>query len=310
MGRHHDLPVRGSVLPFHLDQFEHATPYRMARQTFAQHHFASQPGLASAWTAAITGVNTILPCGPWACPIDVYQTTEQTAAPTFTAGKGLEIGLDAADNESVEYVFGGNDALNPLQYKNASTRASDGREGVIFEAVIELTDASGLDQFLVGWRKQEAFAVPTSFLSTGDAGYTDFFGIGFAGTKANPNPVRVAWDVDNSGSTTVNAAGFTWADTLVHKIGCAIVGGKPYFFINDRPLGAPVNRDALGNAITSQSTTEITSARPALDSGDVMVPFIFCRQDADVGPVYLRSFQIARLHQVGRGAQGQSIARN
>lgn len=296
---------RGSVLPVHSQQFNSNAPIRSMRQTYAQHDFASQPGLSAAWSASQGATTTLLLCGPWACPIDVYQTTAQTLAPTFTAGKGLEISLDQVDNESVEYVFGGNDALNPLRYVAGDVTDEDnGRDGVVFEATFEITDASGLDQFLIGWRKQEAFGVPTSFLSTGDAGYTDFFGIGFAGTKANPNPVRVAWDVDDSGSTTVNAAGFTWADTLVHKIGCAIYGGQPYFFINDRPLGSAIARDALGNAITSQSTTGLTSTRPSLDAGDIMVPFIFVRQDADVGPVYLRSFQCGRLHQLGRGKPG------
>jgi hypothetical protein len=87
------------------------------------------------------------------CPIDVYQTTAQTLAPTFTAGKGLEISLDQVDNESVEYVFGGNDALNPFRYVAGDVTDEDnGRDGVIFEATFEITDASGLDQFLIGWR--------------------------------------------------------------------------------------------------------------------------------------------------------------
>jgi hypothetical protein len=118
----------------------------------------------------------------------------------------------------------------------------------------------------------------------------------------------VAWDTANSGSTTVNAAGFTWADTLVHKLGCAILGGQPYFFINDTRLGGAIARDGIGGAITSQSTTAPTSTRPTLAAAVTMVPFIFVRQDADVGPVYLRSFQCARLHQVGRGKAGNWTA--
>lgn len=304
--RSQNLPDRGSVLPVHLQQFNPNAPIRSMRQTYAQHDFASQPGLASAWSAGQGNVNTILPCGPWACPIDVYQSTAQTLAPTFTAGKGLEIALDQVDNECVEYVFGGNDALNPLRYVYGDVTDEDnGRDGACFEATFEITDASGFDQFLLGWRVRSSFAVPTSFLSTGDAGYTDFFGIGFAGTAANPNPVRMAWDTDNAGSTVVDAASFTWADGKIHKLGCVILGGRPYFFINDRPVGSSINRDAVGGSITAQATTAPTSTQPVLDSGDVMVPFIFVRQDAaSPSAIYLRSYQIGRLHQLGRGRSG------
>lgn len=219
--------------------------------------------------------------------VEMYQHTAQTLMPSVHASKGLEIALDQVDNETVEYVPGGNRASNPLGY----TAGTD--QGVFLRAELEIANADGMDQFLIGWRKQEAYAVPTSFLTTGDGIYTDFVGLGFAATVANPNPLAVAYDLNNSGSTTVFAPNFTVADSVILKLEVQLSARKFRGLINGVPLGGRVSKDALGNSITAQNT--LSPPVITMDSGDFLIPFILLRQDALLSTVFLRSLTCGPL---------------
>lgn len=228
---------------------------------------------------------------------EVYQTTAQTLQPIGNA-KGLVLDGDQVDNESIEIVPGANAATSPYAF----TVGTD--SDFFFRATINIVDASGSDQLLIGFRKAEAFAVPTSFLTTGDAGYTDFYGIGFAATKANPNPVNVAYDIGDTGSTTVQAAGFTWADNKVHTLEVRVIGGKAHSFINGNRLGNLVSVDGSGGiygagaAITAQQT--VTGPSVTFTAATVVVPFIFVRHDADVlSGCYLQEWEGGHLVDVG-----------
>lgn len=230
--------------------------------------------------------------------IEMYQTTAQTLMPSRHATKGIEIALDQVDNESVEYVLGGNHAKNPLGF----TCGTD--PGVYHEVTFEIPDASGMDQFGIFLRKQENYVVPTSFLSTGDALYTDFVMFGFAAAKADPNPLGIAYDFNNSGSTTVFAPNFTVADNSIIKLAMWVSQRYVKFAINGVPLGGRVAKDALGTAITAQNTlTPPTAIR--FDSGDFLIPGIFVRQDADLTPVYMKSVLCAQMLEVGMQPEGR-----
>ncbi len=220
--------------------------------------------------------------------IELYQSTAQTLMPLAHATSGLEIGLDQVDNESAEYVPGGNRTTNPYAFLT-------GTDGDFFiRAQLEITDASGSDQLVVGFRKVQTYQVPTSFLTTGDAGYTDFAAIGFAATKANPNPVKCATDLNDSGSTTVSATGFTWADTKIHELMIEVIARVPHYYINGVELGGTVSYDATGTAITAQATTSCTAY--LFDSGDTVEPFVFVREDADLtDAVYLKELEIGPI---------------
>jgi hypothetical protein len=240
------------------------------------------------WTAAQGQTDIVLtPGGNY---IEEFQTTAQTLQPLAHATKGIEIALDQVDNESVEYVPGGNRTTNPL----AMVLGTD--PSFFIRAKFEITDADGMDQFLLGWRKVQAFGVPTSFLTTGDGVYTDFAGIGFAKVVANPNPVSVASDLNNSGSATVSQVSFTWADTLVHTLEMRVVKRIAQFLINGVPLGGTVSKDGDGATITAQAT-----AKPhtfTFDTGDTVIPFIFLRQDSALSPVYIQELEIGHLQSI------------
>lgn len=251
-------------------------------------------------TAAQDNVNAItIPHAFGNQYVEMYQTTAQTLMPSRHATKGLEIALDQVNNESVEYVLGGNLATNPL----GATMGTSA--GIYLECEFEITDASGMDQFGIFFRKQEAYAVPTSFLSAGDPLYTDIVMFGFAGAAADPNPVRISYDFNNSGSATVFAPSFTWADGLRHKLAMWISQRYVKFAINGVPLGGRVSKDAAGNTISAQNT-RTPPAAIRFDSGDFIVPGIFCRQDADLTPVYVRNLLCAQLLEIGRDAANRS----
>lgn len=223
--------------------------------------------------------------------IELYQTTAQTLMPSIHASKGLLVGCDVANNEAIELVPGGNRASNPLGY-TAGTGP-----GVFLRATFEFADVSGTDQFIVGFRKQEAYVVPTSFLSAGDALYTDFIGIGFSGA-ADPNDVKIMSDLNNGGSTTVTDTLFNWADGLSHKLEIRIRKRVAEFYINGVKLGDTVRKDAAGASITAQPTASYSAF--TVDSGDFMIPFIFHRYDATTpGAVYISRIECGQLLEVG-----------
>jgi len=264
---------------------------RQGRYLFQK--FMAQPlcfhratGVTALQSANATNINAaIFPDGKmW----DVYETTAQTLMPLLHATKGLEIALDQVDNESVEYVPGVNNPVSAL----ARTAGTD--DDFFIRAVLEITDASGLDQMLVGWRKQEAFAVPTQLYAGGDAVYTDLCGIGFGATAADPNPVHVVNTLNGDASAISEAVNFTWADTLKHELTMKVIGRVAFFEINGIPLGDAVAIDADGSAITSQNTV-INATKFTFDDGDVLVPFLFLRQDANVSPVYITELEIGSL---------------
>lgn len=245
--------------------------------------------------------------------MEVFATTAQTIMPILTPGTGLEIGLDKVNNEAVEYVPGGNSAYNPFAYTVGTTQP------MLFRAALNFVDVSGSDQFLLGWRKQEAYAVPASILTTGDGTYTDFCGIGFAATVANPNPVSIAYDVNNGGSTFVVPCGFTWADNKTHVLEVRLIGGKVRVFINGARVGSRISVDGVGGSITAQQTSSggetdfnaldgDTDLNYGFDTGDVLIPFIFSRYDATTpGAIYLQGLEIGPTSEFGLDPDNESI---
>lgn len=292
--------IRGNTLqPGHLtDRFrKHGYFYEKfgAISSILQFGTAATPVTVPTLPTAVQGnVSRIIT--PHGNTIEMFSTTAQTLLPAPHATKGWDIACDAVDNEALELVPGGNFATSPYAMLTSGTGAAPN----FYQAVtLELTDASGSDQLLMGFRKAETYAVPTSILTTGDGIYTDFCGIGFCATKADPNPVGVASDVANGGSTTCTPIGFTWADTLKHRLEMWVVGRRPYFFINGVGLGGSVRLDAAGGAITAQ----LTKAPHAYTFGTALslVPFLLVRHDADVlEAAYISEWEVGTLEMVGK----------
>lgn len=221
---------------------------------------------------------------------EMFETTAQTLFPTGSAGNGLDIACDLVDNEALELVPGGNSSSSRLAFVVGTD------SNFFIRAKFKWTDVDGSDQALVGFRKQEAFAVPTSFLNGGDGIYTDFAGIGFADTLGID--ISTATDLNNSGSTTVTDTGFNATDGEIIELQLRVVGRVAQYFINGVRIGNPVAVDGDGTAITSQTT--LSAASFTFDSGDTLVPFIFLRHDAAVAnATYLQEIEVGHLVDVG-----------
>jgi hypothetical protein len=232
--------------------------------------------------------------GPYSVPVEMSVLVATSARlPLAHATKGLELQPNAINNDTVEYVIGGNKTTNPYAHVVGTTPPS------FFSVTLEQTDADGCDQLVVGWRIVQAFnAAGNGFITGVDPGYTDFAAMGFAGAIANPNPMRVITDLNDTGTPTISLAGFTWADTLVHKLEVRVVGRKALFLLNGALLGASIRKDALGNSITAQQTT--TPPTYSFDTGDTLVPFIYIRNDTNIGEgIYLAELEVGRLTDIG-----------
>lgn len=250
-------------------------------------------------TAAQGQVDTIIVPGAFGnSHLEMFQTTAQTLFPIYNP-KGILFGGDVVDNESIEYVPGGNRAENPLSYLAGTD------PGVFIRAIFEITDASGTDQFGIGFRKQEAYQVPTSLLTGGAAVYTDFAMLGFSGTAA-ANLVKSITSVA-SAVNVVTSSAFAWADTTIHQLEVRIAKRVVSYFINGRRTGETVRLDALGAAITAQPTVALPAY--TFTAALRLIPFIFHRYDSTTpGAVYLRKLEVGQLLEVGlqpeaRGAQ-------
>ncbi len=220
----------------------------------------------------------------------VFNTTDQAVLPFATAGSGLDISGDLVDNEALELVPGGNFASSRLAFVVGTD------SNFFFRCKFKITDVDGSDQFIIGFRKQEAFAVPTSILTTGDGTYTDFFGIGFADTLGID--VSTAYDLNNGGSTTVTDSGFNATDAEVIEWMVKVIGGRAYGYINGVRLGDTVSKDGAGTAITAQST--LTGPVFTFDTGDTLVPFIFLRHDAAIAnATLLQEVEVGHLVDLG-----------
>lgn len=254
---------------------------------------AAPVGVPALPSAAADGIDTMqFPNAPFNSGIEIHQTTAQTLMPLKHATKGLEIGLDKVDNETVEYVPGGNSASNPF----GCLVGTDA--GILIRATFEITDVSGSDQFGIFLRKQEAYATPTSFLTTGDPIYDTIVLLGFAATVATPNPVNISSDLNNTGSATVQTAGFTVPDGGIVQWEMRLIGRKVRYFINGVELGGRITKDAAGSTITAQQT--IARSPFLFDSGDFVIPGIFSRFDTTTpGTIFLSELLVAQLRTVG-----------
>jgi hypothetical protein len=230
--------------------------------------------------------------------IEMYSTTAQSQVPVPATNKGLLISGDEVNNEAVEYVLGGNRSYNPLGYL-AGTDPS-----VFLDVIFELEDADGLDQFGIFWRKQENFAVPVSFLTTGDPVYTDICLLGFAAAVANPNVIRQSTDLNNSGSASVSSSGFTVPDGGYVRLRQEIRSRVVHTFINTIKLPGRIKGDGIGGSITAQYASAVSEF--TFDSGDFLVPGIFVRQDANVSKVYARRIECGQRLEVGDDDAGRT----
>lgn len=280
----------------------------LQRNRYYYHKFNSQP-LTFRTTAGFpvmvlagdtnTGTDVVMRLDKDSLDWDFRANEEQDLIPVFdNSAIGLDIACDLSNNDSLELVPGRNNAASPLLFKTPGSASVTPDSDFFIKAKFKLTDADGSDQFLVGFRKQEAYQNAASFLTGGAATYTDFFGVGFATNPVtNPNLVVTSSSVA-SAVNVVTSTGFTWSDASVHTLELRVVGGKAVVLINGVRIGNPVAVDGDGTAITSQTT--LSAASYTFGSGLSLIPFIFLRHDTNVSNGHLlREIEIGHLVTVG-----------
>lgn len=230
---------------------------------------------------------------------ELSQLTAQTLMPVIHATKGLEISLDQPNDETVEYVPGGNRITNPAGFKTNSALGLGGDIGWFYRYRVEITAANGMDQLAFGLRDVEAYravASVVSLLNGGNIGYASGFAMGIASAAASP--ANISTIGITASISAVTAAAFTAASTVVHDYEVRVWQNQAYGFINGVQLGGVVRFDALGNAITVQATQG--RAGFALTASTNYVPWILTRQDAVTTTVFISQFEWGPLFEVNR----------
>lgn len=276
----------------------------MVIDKFASHPHILQNGTSAAPvsvntlpTAVADNVNTVIFPDAFGCNYaELYQTTAQTLQPLRHATKGLDLGGDKVDDEGLEIVFGGNHANNPLaMFTGTNAAASNGDEGIIIDATFEIADVSGIDQFGILIRKQEAYQAPaaagTPYYATGDALYTDFALFGFAAAVATPNIIRSSTDIANAGSSVVSSTTFSVPDNGIVRLMMEVRNRKVFYWINGILAGNRIAVDGIGAAIAAQFALVPTSYTFGYNL--TLIPGIFVRQTTTAPTaVFLRKLRI------------------
>jgi len=179
-------------------------------------------------------------------------------APRMTAN-GLDISLDQTATEGAEYNFG---ARN-----NAKHAFTIGTSAAFFlEATVFVTDYSGCDPLMFGFRKVEANNATL-------ANYTDYAAIGINQATSGVNATILS---------ELNAGGQTATDTTD-----ALAAEPNSFTVKVLVSSAGVT--------TFEVNGSAASAAPAFtfDNADVVMPFIHCVQGADLsGEISLQNLKI------------------
>ncbi len=187
--------------------------------------------------------------------------------PTLDVAQGaLDVALDGVDNEGVDYVFSDGYGAGARHTNVIGTSAA-----MFFKISVTIEDVSGVDQVLCGWRKAEA----------SQADFNDF------DEMAAFNIISGDVFVDtilNGGATGSVDSGLNWADgetkvftTIVNEVGPPT--GTQRFLLDGDNVG--VNPFVW-------------------DAAEVIVPFFYPLQDADISRVWWNWFEIGEIRNVER----------
>lgn len=174
--------------------------------------------------------------------------TQDLVTPVIHAD-GLEISLDDANNDGVEYGFGITDS-NPFACQS-------GTDACTFAVKIDSTDVSGSDFLAVGWRGDEAYQAAFD-------NYNDLVAL-----NCESGDIYTE-HIDDNGATNSTDTNENWADGETHTLEVRVsAAGTATYYID-------------GTAVSGHSHSVDT------ESTDILVPFIYFLNDTDVNEaVYL-----------------------
>jgi hypothetical protein len=127
-------------------------------------------------------------------------------APSWDAASGLLFGLDLTDNEGVE-ISAGIGLLDLGSFTIGTDR------GFYAKTQIKIADVSGTDEFLFGFRKNQAY-------QTAHTSYTDYAALGITTAAATADIIQKTRL--NSGTAGTVDTTLNWADTETHTLEVAV----------------------------------------------------------------------------------------
>lgn len=198
---------------------------------------------AGAAVGTDTAVNLMIADG---CAFEYTNIGAQTIlAPAFSAA-GLDIARDLTNNEGTEITLG-----TTARAKHAYTVGTTG--SFYFQVSAYLTDVSGSDQFLIGFRKAEAYQADWN-------NYDELAAVNIVGGN-----ISVSTILNNAATATVDST-LDWVDATAKTIRVEVNrAGHAKFFVDNVQIGPMFKFDA----------------------GEVVLPFITLIHDTDVAEATL-----------------------
>ena len=173
--------------------------------------------------------------------------TQTIVAPVW-GSTGLDIARDLTNNDGTEITQG-----CTSRARHAYTVGTDAP--VYFEVTTYITDVSGTDQYLIGWRKAEAY----------QADWNDYDEL--AAFNVVSGAISVSEILNNAATVTTDTTN-AWADTTSKTLRIEVaVNGKVTFFID--------------------GSTPTIAVGHTFDAGEVIVPFLYLVHDTDVAEATL-----------------------
>ena len=176
--------------------------------------------------------------------------------PRHSAGNGVDLMQDQTDDEGAEHVIGSLAADSEF----ATVIGTD--PNPFLRVKLNIVDVSGTDDLCIGFRKNEAFQAAVD-------NYDESFHV-----NINAGNLIVEGILNNA-ATDSDDTGQDWADLATHTIEGRLIGRRGVVLYDGTPL---------------TGYTEFN-----FDTGEVVVPFIYALQAADLTNVYLQELACGRI---------------
>jgi hypothetical protein len=195
------------------------------------------------------GDENLLMSGCPACIFEYHIVGTATDVAPELGAYGLDIGLDDSNDDGIEVTEG--------ITARSNSAFTVGTDAFYLEVVIYVTDGTGSDVMMIGFRNDGAYEADPE-------DYTDMAAVGLNGAD------WYTWTIDDDGATTktdVTPTGGDCGDAEAHTVRINVATGRA------------VTWEVDGAEPTSVPTFSI-------DDGDVVIPFLYLIHDTDVSEAF------------------------
>lgn len=189
----------------------------------------------------------------------------QTILGPIRVDAGLNISQDLTNNDGVEYTLGNEMPADTCISDTAgATRGTFkvGTDAPFFVAAkLKITDVSGADALFLGFRKAEVY-------QAAEDDYDEMAAIGNVS-----GDIKTA-TILNNGTTTTTDTTDNWADAAEKKL--------MVICDSDGSLSKDGTKGKVYFCVDGLEPTTVASTRFKFDNGELVIPFLYLRHDADV----------------------------